>query len=74
MKFDRTRLHTRPQFFDPRFLFKPRRMIFDAHEGHFIAQLVALQGYEITKLLIYWSEWQDLNLRPLRPEPSYRAA
>jgi hypothetical protein len=22
----------------------------------------------------YWSEWQDLNLRPLRPEPGYRAA
>jgi hypothetical protein len=21
----------------------------------------------------YWSEWQDLNLRPLRPEPCYRA-
>ena len=21
-----------------------------------------------------WSEWQDSNLRPLRPEPSYRAA
>jgi hypothetical protein len=22
----------------------------------------------------FWSEWQDLNLRPLRPEPGYRAA
>jgi hypothetical protein len=21
-----------------------------------------------------WSEWQDSNLRPLRPEPGYRAA
>jgi hypothetical protein len=22
----------------------------------------------------FWSEWQDSNLRPLRPEPSYLAA
>jgi hypothetical protein len=29
---------------------------------------------EKKKLNEFWSEWQDSDLRPLRPEPGYRAA
>ena len=36
----------------------------------FIAQFIAPADDENYKLLKSWSEWQDLNLRPLRPERS----
>src|SRR3981189_1468049 len=35
---------------------------------YFIAHFVALQNRRSSKLLTEWSEWQDLNLRPPRPE------
>jgi len=39
-----------------------------------MASFVVPQRYENAGLLIYWSEWQDLNLRALRPEPYYCTA
>ena len=41
--------------------------------SHFVAHFVAGLNHRKYKYLEEWSEWQDLNLRPLRPEPSYRA-
>ena len=37
---------------------------------YFIAHFIARASREKYKLLKSWSEWQDLNLRPLRPERS----
>ena len=38
--------------------------------SHFVAR----SNHRKYKYLKEWSEWQDSNLRPLRPEPGYRAA
>jgi hypothetical protein len=38
--------------------------------ANFIAHFIAPTQQENYKLLKSWSEWQDLNLRPLRPERS----
>ncbi len=37
---------------------------------HFVAHFVAHGGGQAYKSLKYWSEGQDSNLRPLRPERS----
>jgi hypothetical protein len=37
---------------------------------YFIAHFIARANREKYKRLKAWSEWQDLNLRPLRPERS----
>ena len=39
-------------------------------QGNFIAHFVARQKDRKYKYLKSWSEWQDSNLRPLRPERS----
>jgi len=36
----------------------------------FAARFVAQEKHRNYGYLIYWSEWQDSNLRPLRPERS----
>jgi hypothetical protein len=39
-------------------------------KGHFVAHFVAREKHQKYKCLKRWSEWQDSNLRPLRPERS----
>jgi hypothetical protein len=57
---------------------RKRQMPFRQRHGAFrrLKQRLALKalGKKGKKPNDYWSEWQDLNLRPLRPEPGYRAA
>jgi len=39
-----------------------------AYNVNSVAHVVALLNCQNYKSLKFWSEWQDLNLRPLRPE------
>jgi hypothetical protein len=39
-----------------------------------VAHFIAHEKHRNYKYLKEWSEWQDSNLRPLRPELGYRAA
>ena len=48
---------------------------FTPKQGQYLAfidayHFVARRGGQAYKSLKYWSEWQDSNLRPLRPERS----
>jgi hypothetical protein len=36
-----------------------------------VAHFIAHEKHRNYKYLKEWSEWQDSNLRPLRPEPDY---
>jgi len=40
---------------------------------NFRGWLGCLSWKKTKSVVVSWSEWQDLNLRPQRPEPGYRA-
>jgi hypothetical protein len=56
------------------YLQQPLRPMAMAAVPQIVAHFIARKKHRNYKYLKGWSEWQDSNLRPLRPEPSYRAA